>query len=442
MEYREQAKKLIHIDKLPETGKERLSGITAELMKHDYVIDVHSHLFDIKCINKSYYIIRSIKDFLGLKSNGTGNIEFDEEDAYKNVSTNEEGWEDELIAELTGDPDIRFVNKTEPSKGLVDVAKALRFLSFKNMVDVYDHYIEEYSLAEILGKQKTHVISTALTMDLETGWNVKITKSMYSQIGELKELSKSKPILPFLYCDPRRANKTGTKKNLYSLFNYAFCEEPFFFGIKIYPALGYDPDDFRLWPIYEICEKYSIPVLTHCGGESVSTDKRKLGIFEGTHKKMVTAKNRKLVAYELNNPKRWEPVLQQFPKLKLDFGHFGGYETWDSSSPVSIEKDPQQRKECIINLMNTYPNVYADFAYNFIEGNLANNFINVLIYKDIVRQRALFGTDYWMVTPKGNLRVDQTDFVKRIERLEKASPDNLNLLNTLILDNPKKFLFD
>jgi predicted TIM-barrel fold metal-dependent hydrolase len=439
MDYKSEAQKRINFKKLVKNPTERLSKKTKELLKKSYVIDVHSHLFDIKCVNKSYFIIRCIKDFLGLKSSGEITMEFSEEDAYKTISSNEENWEKKLFNELEGDPDIEFRDKNRPTRGFIDKANATKFLLFKKMIDVYNHYLINYSLAEIFGIQKSNIISTALTMDLEMGWNVKIKKTLYEQITELKSLSLSKPVLPFLYCDPRRADiGDDNQNNLYSLFNYAFCKGQSFFGIKIYPALGYDPSDYRLWPIYEICQEFSIPVITHCGGETVSTDRLCIEIFEGWDIKTITASNRKEMAYNLNNPKRWEVVLKRFPELRLNFGHFGGYETWDSSSVVD-DIDPQHRKECIIGFMEKYPNVYADFAFNFVEEKLAVNLINILIYKEKVRQRTLFGTDYWMVTPEGNLKNEQREF---IERLKDSSMDELDLVKSLLIDNPKRFLFD
>ncbi len=429
----------INTAKIAKSGFDRLSERTKEIMKAKYVFDVHSHLFDIQCINKSYFIIRFIKDFLGLKSGGDYTIEFSVEEAYKEISENNQGWEIELINKLNSDSDIKFKNKHESTKGFLDIVEATKFLTFNKMSDVYNHYIKNYSLASILGIENQHIISTALTMDLESGWNVKIKKSLYEQISELKELSIDKPVLPFLYCDPRRAEIEDSKNNLYSLFNYAFCEGQSFFGVKIYPALGYSPSDYRLWPIYEICEKYSIPVLTHCGGESISTDMLFLEIYEGHVKTSVSVENRKEIAYNLNNPQRWELVLQKFPKLKLNFGHFGGYETWESSSIVMDENDPQHRKENIYKLMNKYQNVYADFAFNFVEDKLAENLINVLIFNETVRNRLMFGTDYWMVTPKGNLRNEQFDFIKR---LSDNSNEFFNLMTLSMVDNPKKYLFD
>jgi predicted TIM-barrel fold metal-dependent hydrolase len=39
-----------------------------------------------------------------------------------------------------------------------------------------------------------------------------------------------------------------------------------FHGFKIYPPCGYSPSDPLLYPFYEICQEWGIPVLSHVGG--------------------------------------------------------------------------------------------------------------------------------------------------------------------------------
>jgi hypothetical protein len=439
MDYEKIAKERIDTRKIPVSSIERLSGRMREALKKGFVIDTHAHFFDMQCINKSYFIIRFIKDILGLKAAAEVDVEFTMEQAYKEIRENVPGWEAELKEQLKTGPDISFINRLDETKGFIDIGEAAKFLSFSRMSDVYNHYSANYSLADVIGNCELDVIITALTMDLETGWDVPINKSLYEQIGELKKLAEKYPVLPFLYCDPRRAGKDEKMENLYSLFSYAFCEGQPFFGVKIYPALGYSPSDFRLLPIYRICEEFSLPVLTHCGGESVSTDILDLVIYEGTVSKEVTGNGRKDIAYQLNDPMRWESVLEMFPKLKLDFGHFGGSETWKSSSVVSDDEDPQHRKECIIRMMKKYPNVYADFAFNFVDDLEAKNLINTLIFDEAVRNRTLFGTDYWMVIPKGNLHKKQENYIRR---LQDEAAAGLDLVKRLTVENPKRYLFD
>ncbi|MCT8340599.1 amidohydrolase [Flavobacteriaceae bacterium TK19130] len=414
---------------------ERLTEVTSEFVKGDYVVDIHAHLFDIECINKSYFLLRWLKDFLGLKSNAEELVDYSIDELYAKKSVYTPGWEKNLERNIKSN-NLSSLNKFNSKKGIIDLIRARKFLGFKRMIDVYDYYIKEFSPANYFKLPKKQVLITALMMDLEIGWNVKTNKTYHEQVLELKQLSKEKPILPFLFCDPRRADLKNETQNLYELFNLAF-EEPGFFGVKIYPALGYDPSDCRLWPIYEVCEKFNIPVLTHCGGESVSTDVLSLEIYEGEKENIVNVNKRTELAYELNDPGRWALVLEKFPKLKLNFGHFGGYKTWSSSTPVSKEKDPQSRKETIFGFMKKYENVYADFSYNLIEIELTDNLKNYMYFDEIIRLRTMFGTDYWVVNKAGDLMKEQANFLNIMD----SGTKKLGLSKKLCIENPKDYLF-
>lgn len=443
MNYQNQADQKIQITNLLENPIDRCSPKVRELLEQNYIIDVHSHLFDIRCINKWYFILRFVKDALGIKSynKGLNSVYFSEEEIYQYINLYDDNWENDLLDEFDNQNlNQNFGLKNAGNKGIIDYWNARKFLSFKRMSSVYKHYINNFSLAEnFKDVPKKNVLITALMMDLETGWNTRIRKTFYQQIKELKTLSKNYPVLPFLFCDPRRADITNNKrKNLYDLFNFAFCETQSFFGVKIYPALGYDPSDYRLWPIYKICEEYKIPVLTHCGGETISTASTTLLIYEGANPVTLNTNNRKEMAKELNDPIRWKLVLEKFPNLKLNFAHFGGYETWEEVTQLNESDDPQHRKETIINFIKNYPNVYADFSFNLVENHLSKNLKSILYYSEEVRNKTMFGTDYWVVNPEGDLRREQKEF---LNIMYNGIPE-LDLPQKLCFDNPKRYLFE
>jgi len=437
MDYEKIANEKIDSYVLSTDYRTRLSTPVKNLLRKKYVIDVHTHFFDIKCINKSYFIGRSLKDFVGVKSGGEKHIDFKEEEIYKEISHYKKGWQKELEVFLL-EPDVQYKDPTDPNRGLIDIAKAIKLLNLDTMEKVYQYYMDKFSLAKSFDAlPNENTLTTALMMDLEMGWETKIDRPMYEKITNLKLLASKYPILPFLACDPRRADKSENTENLYDLFNEAFCKGIPFFGVKIYPALGYDPSDYRLWPIYELCEKYKIPVLSHCGGETVSTGKTDITIYEGETPKRYEYPNRKKIASTLNDPKRWELVLEKFPKLQLNLAHFGGYETWDRSSRVPVEKDPQQRKETIFEFMRKYPNVYADFSFNLVEVKLTSNLVNVLYFDETIRKRTLFGSDFWVVNKDGNLHKEQNRF---LNQLGEGSLD-INLIELLTFTNPYRYLF-
>lgn len=425
MNYSKLAEDIIDSSKIGLTPFDRISpSVKGLLQSEKYVIDVHTHFFDIRCINKAYFLLRTIKDFIGLK--GAFHLEHTNstEEIYETIDKYDDNWEEELYDELS--------KHNVAEKGIIDNLKFLKFLKFKKMETVYNDYISNYSLASTFNLSSDRVLTTALMMDLEIGWNTRIKKNLQEQIIEVKELAKKNPILPFLVCDPRRVSNftSSDSNNLYNLFNVAFCEGTSFFGIKIYPAMGYDPSDHRLWPIYDLCTKFNIPVLTHCGGESVSTSARTLEIFEGDKKVILETKNRKETAYILNDPARWELVLKKFPTLKLNLAHFGGGDAWTNHN------DSQSRLNTIKRLLETYPNVYSDLSFIFVDSSLHLKFKEMLISNEKVKQKTLFGSDYWVVNPNINLKKEQLAFVKLLDSISNE------LKEEIAIKNPYKYLFE
>ena len=62
--------------------------------------------------------------------------------------------------------------------------------------------------------------------------------------------------------------------------------------------------------------------------------------------------------------------------------------------------------------MNTYPNVYADFAYVLTNKTATRNLIHYLQTDDLIRDRTLFGSDFWVVNKAGQLKENQERFLK------------------------------
>ena len=281
--------------------KDRLFPVVKDLMNQNYCVDVHTHFFDMKCINVAYLLLRLGKDFVGLRGD-EDSLESYENKIYSQRGEYQENWEDKLHEKLTEQGERGISLKVTP------------ILTKKKMAAVYKYYINKASLATYFNYDKTKVLTTALMMDFKHGWGIKrLGKSMSRQIDELIKLAEAKPVLPFLFCDPRRSNDPG-EENLYNLFRKAFHNNAGFYGVKLYPCLGYHPNDPRLHPIYKICEDYSIPIISHCGGDRISTDEVPLTVLSGDEQITYYGENRKEISYQLNDPKNWEPVLQRFPK--------------------------------------------------------------------------------------------------------------------------------
>ena len=165
---------------------------------------------------------------------------------------------------------------------------------------------------------------------------------------------QSDNLYPFFAVDPRRP---GVVKSV--LQGRLVSNAGPFYGVKLYPRLGYHPMCAELMPIYEFCSKNDIPITTHCGtgGFPPSKDWR---------------------FWDMGNPENFRGILQVYENLRIDFAHFGHFDPdWANS---------------IVDLMQ-YPYVYTDLScYTDIEE--IKKVYNAFWAKDLFRERCMFGTDF------------------------------------------------
>ncbi len=210
-----------------------------------------------------------------------------------------------------------------------------------------------------------------------------IIKPYQRQLETFTELKHQfgSDFVPFLAVDPRRPDMMELIKT------YVGKDKPFY-GIKLYPPMGYSPTDPFLYGtadnndcLYQYCIDNQLPIITHCSSGGFCTFVKRLEVIgdvmpdmefssQPVHYSQITEikfdtnilKFGEAVeerAYKLNHPKLWEIVLKKFPSLKIDLAHFGG--------------DPNEygneRREYIFQLMQEtdngtpkYPNLYTDLS--------------------------------------------------------------------------------
>lgn len=128
-------------------------------------------------------------------------------------------------------------------------------------------------------------------------------------------------------------------------------------GVKLHPDIQkFKIDEERYFPIYELCEKYGLPILMHTG------DYR----------------------YDNCNPNRVIPVVETFKNLTLIGAHFGGWSMFDRAS-----------KE-----LSKYENFYVDCSSAFYALDRADSKKIIARYGT---DKVLFGTDYPMWEAKDEL---------------------------------------
>lgn len=381
-------------NEISDNPESRIPASVKTIMHNDeYMYDAHMHIFDKECAAKNYFLLHLIE-------------KFDEKESVR-------------------DDIIEILYKRELDNEIDDL---FRIMDFNSMSKVLNYYIENFAYQK-------KMIYAPLMVDLNE-WILKPKKSIHRQINELKRLMNNYPVLPFHAVDPYQNENTGIN-NLYNLFLHAFTGHNKFTGIKLYPALGFLPSHPALMPIYEICQEKNIPVTTHCGGTIIRTNKNKILLqgFQIVNNQVVSYQGKltekgKDKAIRLNDAALWEPVLKTYPKLKLNLGHFGGGYEW-SNYPMDTK---QNRIKKILELMQTYKNVYTDFSYNLSDKKIITKFFDTITNNENkpFLERVMFGTDYWMVLAAGDYFQNQVDF------MDEAS--NYGVKDMITLKNPRKFL--
>lgn len=154
-----------------------------------------------------------------------------------------------------------------------------------------------------------------------------------------------------------------------------------FSGIKFYPPLGFDP-----WPddpaeqekvrfIYDFAQRMNIPVTTHCDRFGWRTIPEKQSDL-------------------FTSPDRWEKVLKEFPRLKLNLAHYG-----EERSVIKKVLKVDNWRGKITKLIYEYENVYTDFSYNGVNEDYYVEMKEHILSRPIGERKnllkhILFGTDF------------------------------------------------
>jgi predicted TIM-barrel fold metal-dependent hydrolase len=220
----------------------------------------------------------------------------------------------------------------------------------------------------------------------------------------------------------------------------SYFEKGIFQGIKLYPALGYFPFDRRLKPVYDLALEFDLPVISHVirgavyyrGPKEYSSHPYTGKPLDGKKPEDFTAHFTHPLNFEiLLNPshlsKYWEISQQEAAKysnLKICLGHFGGEDEWrkflenpwipEKTNSLDINNwrptcNPDSESQfswfsICRDLMRKYPNVYADISYTLAFEYTYPLLKVVLETDEKVRERTLFGTDFYVVSKASSER--------------------------------------
>ena len=239
----------------------------------------------------------------------------------------------------------------------------------------------------------------ALSIDFDFMGAGKCLKPFLIQIEELRILRDKFPenIFPFIGIDPRRDHLLDLVKKYIEDYNFT--------GLKLYPSVGFFPDDPKLFPIYEYAEKNEIPITVHCipknrnhfRGKITKEWKEKVRPVPGFNSKE-TRKKYDFAMY-FSHPYWYEQILHTFNNLKINLAHFGGSDEWNKylDMPANDEKQISWYKMIRRLIENPkYKHVYSDISFTVYNRNLYPLLKN-LLKNDTTRNHILFGSDFYML---------------------------------------------
>ena len=260
-----------------------------------------------------------------------------------------------------------------------------------------------------------------LPMDMEFMGAGKPEVPYEAQLKELAEMRdrSNGAVIPFCAVDPRRPNVVEEFQRWHKEYEIK--------GVKLYPNLGYYPDDPALLEIYAYCEKEQLPIMAHC-----STG--------GVHMAGLS----RAQAQKFAHPANYKGVLKQFPKLNFCLAHFGGADEWERHLTGETPRKGEDATwlTVLMEMLRSekYPNLYTDVSYTlFVEKPDYRpfnyfEFLKVLLVEKCVREHVLFGTDYYMVE-REKVSEKEVSIALRSHLGEQVYFE-------LAHHNPKKYLYD
>lgn len=132
------------------------------------------------------------------------------------------------------------------------------------------------------------------------------------------------------------------------LYFHPSSKKGVFWGVKVYPRLGFAPDDFTLYPqlkeMFTECAKNNIPITSHCSRGPMSiADYVNYSRYGGKNQTAPKAVSENPIKYKehefwfadsFTSAANWEQVIKVCPDLKIDLAHFGGLDIWEMMGSI------------------------------------------------------------------------------------------------------------
>ena len=129
-----------------------------------------------------------------------------------------------------------------------------------------------------------------------------------------------------------------------------------------------------------------------------------------------------------NNPDNWRFVLKDYPNLHLNLGHFGGFNQWKR---LQMGKNNTWASR-IMSMLSEYDGLYADISFTNAYPEILNLIYKTASHSKLVRERMLYGLDYYMVVTRGHYRSLKADFDVFMGDV---------IMNQIMMRNARAFLY-
>lgn len=208
-----------------------------------------------------------------------------------------------------------------------------------------------------------------------------------------------KEVYPFFAVDPRRPGA------IESLLDESFVgKNGPFYGVKLYPRLGYHPESEPMMQIFEICANRNLPITSHCG---------KAGFPPNKYCKYP----------EYGAPKLFEKALKKFPNLRLNLAHLGSA---DASNQWAIH---------IVDMMSKYKNLYSDLSCYTSKDELNFKLTEIWNNENNLKERLMFGTDFDIM--QATEVISLQEYFENFNTFKMFTKEDIYKMSSVI---PKKFL--
>ena len=308
--------------------------------------------------------------------------------------------------------------------------------------DILDRYVNFLEVgtnkcqSEVFEHLRTYYPSetkfVVLSLDLDFMDAGRPKAGFEKQLSELNTLYKENvhTLIPFICADPRRENVLSLVKEYIGKKNFS--------GVKIYPRLGFYPNDTRLYPVYEYAQKSKVPVMTHCSRGGIYTHSIQEDMLNHPWRGRLGKDKPKEFSHYFTEPKNYEQILKDFPKLRICLAHFGGNVEWDCflesrNNLVNLKIEGNTWLDQILILMRKYKNLYADISYTLFTSERYFPLLNALLDEDGVKDRILFGSDFYMIE-----REKKTEKEMLLKIRQALGEDKFNRIS---LKNNQKYLY-